>query len=158
MITVKDLHKTYGRGTTATEALKGIKLEIKSGEFVAVMGRSGSGKSTLLHILGLLDKPTKGEICIDGKDTMQLSEEQKKILLEGRNPDGAALNGFGELFHACCILRSYGVSIDVQYRDGHNVLSFLFPYDKGEDRERAEGEDAGVRATMSRFGEVLPMI
>ena len=74
MISVKDLHKTYGHGSTATQALKGIDLEIESGEFVAIMGRSGSGKSTLLHILGLLDMPTNGSILIDQKNVLKLTE------------------------------------------------------------------------------------
>jgi len=74
MISVKDLHKTYGHGSTATQALKGIDLEIESGEFVAITGRSGSGKSTLLHILGLLDMPTNGSILIDQKNVLKLTE------------------------------------------------------------------------------------
>jgi putative ABC transport system ATP-binding protein len=77
MISVKELHKTYGQGPMATRALKGISMEIEQGEFVAVMGRSGSGKSTLLHILGLLDKPSQGEVRIDGHDIVRLTEEQK---------------------------------------------------------------------------------
>jgi len=77
MISVKDLHKTYGQGSTAIDALKGINLEIESGEFVAIMGRSGSGKSTLLHILGLLDMPTSGNILIDQKNVLKLTEGEK---------------------------------------------------------------------------------
>jgi putative ABC transport system ATP-binding protein len=77
MISVENLHKTYGHGSTATNALKGINLEIKAGEFVAIMGRSGSGKSTLLHILGLLDIPTTGGILIDQKNVLKLTEGEK---------------------------------------------------------------------------------
>lgn len=77
MITVKNLHKIYGQGIMETHALKGINIEVKAGEFVAVMGRSGSGKSTLLHLLGLLDKPSRGQIYIYGQDISKLSEEQK---------------------------------------------------------------------------------
>ena len=77
MISVKDLHKIYGREPAATHALKGINIEIEAGEFVAIMGRSGSGKSTLLHILGLLDTPTSGSILIDGKNVLKLNEGQK---------------------------------------------------------------------------------
>ena len=77
MISVKNLHKTYGHGSAATHALKGINLEIEAGEFVAIMGRSGSGKSTLLHILGLLDAPTSGGILIDQKNVLKLTEGEK---------------------------------------------------------------------------------
>lgn len=77
MILSRDLHKTYGHGLTATYALKGVDITIKKGEFVAIMGRSGSGKSTLLHLLGLLDKPTKGEVIIDDVDVLKLSEKEK---------------------------------------------------------------------------------
>ena len=83
MIKVENLQKVYGHGQTATHALKGIDVEIKPGEFVAIMGRSGSGKSTLLHILGLLDMPTGGEITIKGKDVLKLSEgERTRFRLE----------------------------------------------------------------------------
>jgi putative ABC transport system ATP-binding protein len=74
---VRDLHKVYGKGVNATQALKGITLKVESGEFVAIMGRSGSGKSTLLHMLGLLDAPTSGNILIDNQDVQKLSPEQQ---------------------------------------------------------------------------------
>ena len=83
MIRVTDLHKTYGRGSSATRALKGVNLAIRPGEFVAVMGRSGSGKSTLLHILGLLDAPTHGELLIGDRDMLKLTEtERERFRLE----------------------------------------------------------------------------
>jgi putative ABC transport system ATP-binding protein len=66
LIKVIDLVKTYGTGKSATPALRGVNLQVESGEFVAIMGRSGSGKSTLLHLLGLLDTPTSGEISTPG--------------------------------------------------------------------------------------------
>jgi putative ABC transport system ATP-binding protein len=77
MIKVNNLHKVYNKGQNATHALKGVSLDVESGEFVAIMGRSGSGKSTLLHLLGLLDTPTGGEIVIDNRNVLKLSEEEK---------------------------------------------------------------------------------
>ena len=77
MISVKNLHKIYGHGSAATHALKGVNLDIEAGEFVAIMGRSGSGKSTLLHILGLLDMPTSGDILVDQKNVLKLTEGEK---------------------------------------------------------------------------------
>ena len=64
-------------GKVRVHALKGVSLEIKKGEFVAIMGPSGSGKSTLLHQLGLLDTPTSGEILIDEVDVLGLSDHEK---------------------------------------------------------------------------------
>ncbi len=82
MIKVNNLKKIYGKGDSATHALKGVSLEVDSGEFLAIMGRSGSGKSTLLHLLGLLDSPTEGEIIIDERHVLKLStEEQAKFRL-----------------------------------------------------------------------------
>lgn len=83
MIEVKNLLKTYGHGTSAVHALKGVDLKVNEGEFVAIMGRSGSGKSTLLRILGLLDLPTGGHISIDGIDALKLHEKDRaKFRLE----------------------------------------------------------------------------
>ena len=79
MIKVKDLQKIYGHGDAAVHALRGIDMEVKSGEFAAIMGRSGSGKSTLLHLLGLLDMPNSGEIYIDDVDVLKLSEPQRAL-------------------------------------------------------------------------------
>jgi len=72
-----NLKKIYGEGTAAVHALKGIDLEVTSGEFVAIMGRSGSGKSTLLHLLGLLDVPTSGEIYMEEQDLTRMPETDK---------------------------------------------------------------------------------
>ena len=77
MISVKNLCKTYGHGLAATHALKGIDMEVARGEFVAIMGRSGSGKSTLLHIRGLLDMPTSGDVTIENRNVLKLSETEK---------------------------------------------------------------------------------
>jgi putative ABC transport system ATP-binding protein len=77
MIKLQKLHKVYGHGSLATYALKGVDLNVNAGEFVAIMGRSGSGKSTLLRILGLLDIPTRGNIFIESKNVLQLSEGEK---------------------------------------------------------------------------------
>ena len=77
MIRVTDLHKTYGRGASATRALKGVDIRVRPGEFVAIMGRSGSGKSTLLQILGLLDLPTSGEFLVRGQDMLTMNETER---------------------------------------------------------------------------------
>jgi putative ABC transport system ATP-binding protein len=74
ILTGKNITKTYTTGSVDTHVLRGIDLEIKEGEFIAITGRSGSGKSTLLYILSLLDKPTSGEILFESCDTRSFSE------------------------------------------------------------------------------------
>lgn len=76
MIELKGIEKTYIRGAEQVHALKGIDLNISKGEFISVVGPSGSGKTTLLHILGCLDKPTKGIMRIDGIETENMSESE----------------------------------------------------------------------------------
>jgi lipoprotein-releasing system ATP-binding protein len=74
MITINDLYKTFTIGQRDLTVLNGINLDIRRGELLAVMGASGAGKSTLLHIIGLLDRPTRGTVLFEGRDLFQLSE------------------------------------------------------------------------------------
>jgi putative ABC transport system ATP-binding protein len=76
VIDVRDVWKTYRSGTLEVDALRGVSFEIRSGEYVAVMGPSGSGKSTLMHILGCLDVPTSGRFLLAGEDVSTMSEEE----------------------------------------------------------------------------------
>jgi len=76
LIEVRNLVKIYSDAEVETPALRGVSFSISEGEFVAVMGPSGSGKSTLLHILGFLDRPTKGEYRFEGKTIDELSDEE----------------------------------------------------------------------------------
>ncbi|WP_394554149.1 ABC transporter ATP-binding protein [Agromyces sp. MMS24-JH15] len=67
-----DLHKSYGRGATRFDALKGVSFEVRAGESLAIVGKSGSGKSTLMHLLALLDQPSAGEIRLNGEPAERL--------------------------------------------------------------------------------------
>jgi len=69
-----DITKVFGMGDASVTALKGVSMDIKSGEFVAIMGPSGSGKSTLMHILGCLSQPTSGQYILDGEDVSALDK------------------------------------------------------------------------------------
>ncbi len=74
LIKTNNVHKTYGKGTSAYEALRGIDLDIKKGEAVAIIGKSGSGKSTLMHLLAGLDQPSGGTIEYNGTALSRFGE------------------------------------------------------------------------------------
>lgn len=74
VVKLVDVYKKYKLGEAEFQALRGVNLEVRKGEFVAVMGPSGSGKTTLLNIMGLIDRPSSGKVFIDGLDTTKLSD------------------------------------------------------------------------------------
>lgn len=95
LIQLKSITKTYGEGLAAMQALRGIDLNIHSGEFVAVMGHSGSGKSTTMNILGCLDVPTSGHYFFQDIEVNQLSRNQRALLR--RHYLGFVFQGFNLL-------------------------------------------------------------
>lgn len=84
LVVIEDLWKVYRVGGTEYPALRGVNLVVEEGEFLAVVGPSGSGKSTLLHIVGGLDRPTRGRVVVGGRDLAALSDDE---LAEYRNRD-----------------------------------------------------------------------
>ena len=76
IVNLIDVHKTYRTGEMEVPAVRGVSIEIKRGEFVALMGASGSGKSTLMNILGCLDRPTTGQYILDGADVSGLDRDR----------------------------------------------------------------------------------
>lgn len=95
MLRVEKLVRKFGHGELEMIALKSLDLEIKDGEFVAIIGPSGAGKSTLLYQLSLLDHPTEGEIYVDGRKTSTLNSREKTAL---------RLNVFGYVFQDYALL------------------------------------------------------
>lgn len=84
MIKIEELTKIFRTEAVETTALNGVSLEVKNGEFVAIMGPSGCGKSTLLSILGLLDNPTSGNYYLDGEEVGHLKERARTNYRKGR--------------------------------------------------------------------------
>jgi putative ABC transport system ATP-binding protein len=80
IVETRNLTKTYTLGSQKIEAIRDLNISIRAGEFVGIMGKSGSGKSTLMHILGCLEKPTKGICLLDGQDVAQLSDQALSMM------------------------------------------------------------------------------
>jgi putative ABC transport system ATP-binding protein len=80
VVRATDVHRRYGEGEAAVDALRGVSLDVRPGQLVAVMGPSGSGKSTLMHLLAALDVPTSGTIEIAGQDVGSLSDREVTLL------------------------------------------------------------------------------
>src|SRR6266567_6231053 len=95
VIRAEDVHKYYELGETRVHALRGVSVEVRRGEFVAIMGASGSGKSTFMNLLGCLDRPTSGRYLLEGID---VSKHDKKALALIRNQKiGFVFQGFNLL-------------------------------------------------------------
>ena len=105
-------------GSYDLPVLKGINLEIQRGEFIAIVGASGAGKSTLLHIIGTLDKPTRGTVTFDGQDLFQLTETQQAEL---RNTRIGFVFQFHHLLPEFTALENAGMPALVQRRDAAAV-------------------------------------
>ena len=77
MIEIKNIWKSFGE----LEVLKGVNLHVEQGEIVAIVGKSGAGKTTLLQIIGTLDRPTKGQVLIDGTDVFEMKDRELAAFL-----------------------------------------------------------------------------
>lgn len=123
MIQLQNINKVYRTDTVETLAINDISLNINKGEFLSVMGPSGCGKSTLLNIMGLLDKPSKGSIRIDGEPTENLSDKQ---LAQFRNKK------LGFVFQSYHLINDLRVADNVQ-------LPLLYRASTGKERAQLAG-------------------
>ncbi len=83
VVKIENVARTYKIGKVETQALRGVNLSIENGEFTALVGPSGSGKTTLLQMIGCLDQPTSGSVCINGKDVTRLNRNQRADMRRG---------------------------------------------------------------------------
>jgi putative ABC transport system ATP-binding protein len=83
VVKIENVARVYKVGKVETQALRGVNLSIENGEFTALVGPSGSGKTTLLQMIGCLDQPTSGNVCINGKDVTRLNRNQRADMRRG---------------------------------------------------------------------------
>src|SRR5512147_1306184 len=83
VVKIENVTRKYQIGKLETQALRGVNLSIENGEFTALVGPSGSGKTTLLQMIGCLDQPTSGSVCINNKDVTRLNRDQRAELRRG---------------------------------------------------------------------------
>ena len=129
LISAKNLTKKYGEAPNETVALENVSVEIKNGEFTAIIGPSGSGKSTLMHILGCLDQPTEGEYFFRGREVSKLSDNS---LAEIRNKQIGFVFQFFNLLPRTSALKNTelpliyaGVNKEERYSKALKILSSL---------------------------------
>ena len=79
-LALRGIQRTFMQGDRQLEVLRGVSLDLRAGEIVALVGQSGSGKSTMLHIAGLLERPDAGDVVLDGKGAAALGDQQRTIL------------------------------------------------------------------------------
>ncbi|WP_341897192.1 ATP-binding cassette domain-containing protein, partial [Ferrovibrio terrae] len=123
IIALRDIRKTFYRGTLAVEVLHGISLDIHAGEFVAIMGASGSGKSTLMNLIGLLDRPTQGSYRFDGDEVSALDADGRALLRR---------EAFGFIFQQYNLLPSESATANVE------MPAIYAGLPRGRRRQRAE--------------------
>lgn len=154
LLSVSDLHKSYGRGSARFDALRGVSLDIHRGESIAVVGKSGSGKSTLMHLLALMDAPTHGTVRIDGVDA---------ATLRGRRLNATRNKMFGFVFQQFFLtptasvfdnvvlpLKIAGIGRGERSRRGLAALAELDMADKARNKATALSGGQKQRAVIAR--------
>lgn len=154
LLSVTDLHKSYGRGSARFAALRGVSLDIHRGESIAIVGKSGSGKSTLMHLLALMDAPSSGTVRLEGKDA---------ATLRGRHLNRTRNKKFGFVFQQFFLtpsasvlenvvlpLKIAGVGRAERRRRGLAALAELDMQDKAKNKATALSGGQKQRAVIAR--------
>lgn len=154
ILKVENLTKIYGEGQNKVVALDNVSFSVEKGEFVAIVGASGSGKSTLLHLLGGVDKPTKGKVFVDGKDIYKLSEDNLAIF---RRREVGLIYQFYNLIPILNVEENITLPLELDNRkvnkeDLNNLLKKLGMYNR---RTHLPNELSGGQQQRASIGRAL---
>lgn len=154
ILKVENLTKIYGEGQNKVVALDNVSFSVEKGEFVAIVGASGSGKSTLLHLLGGVDKPTKGKVFVDGKDIYNLSEDNLAIF---RRREVGLIYQFYNLIPILNVEENITLPLELDNRkvnkeDLNNLLKKLGMYNR---RTHLPNELSGGQQQRASIGRAL---
>ena len=127
ILKIENLTKIYGKNKTEVKALDNISFSVQKGEFIAIVGASGSGKSTLLHLIGGIDRPTSGQVYIDGKNIFSLNDEKLAIF---RRRQIGLIYQFYNLIPILNVMENITLPLDLDNRksdkdDLENLLKLL---------------------------------
>ncbi|MEM1246654.1 MAG: ABC transporter ATP-binding protein [Acidobacteriota bacterium] len=159
LIRLRGITKTYGSGSAAFQALRGVDLDVEAGDFVAIMGPSGSGKSTLMNLLGCLDKPNDGEYLFGGRALQGLSNEQRALIR--RHYLGFIFQGFNLLSRTTALenvelpLLYRGVARGDRRRRAQRALDAvgLLPWQSHAPNELSGGQQQRVAVARALAGD-----
>lgn len=141
VLEVKNLDKVYGQGETEVYALRNLSFRVKRGEFMLIVGSSGSGKSTLLNMIGLLDRPTRGQVIIDGVDTSELNDNQLSTF---RNSKLGFIFQFSNLLSDLTVLENVTLPRKIQGTIQNSA-----------DEAKALLKTVGLETQMNKFGNQI---
>ena len=141
VLEVQNLDKVYGQGETEVYALRNLSFRVKRGEFMLIVGSSGSGKSTLLNMIGLLDRPTRGKVIIDGVDTSELNDNQLSTF---RNSKLGFIFQFSNLLSDLTVLENVTLPRKIQGT-----------IQNSSDEAKALLKTVGLETQMNKFGNQI---
>lgn len=141
VLEVKNVDKVYGQGDTEVYALRNLSFSVKRGEFMLIVGSSGSGKSTLLNMIGLLDRPTRGKVIVDGVDTSTLNDNQ---LSSFRNSKLGFIFQFSNLLSDLTVLENVTLPRRIQGTMQNAI-----------DESKTLLKTVGLESQMSKFGNQI---
>jgi lipoprotein-releasing system ATP-binding protein len=155
VLEVKNLNKIYGEGDTKVHALADVSFSVKKGEFVLVVGSSGSGKSTLLNMIGLLDRPTDGQVFIDGTNTTTLSDDQ---ISSFRNSKLGFIFQFSNLLTDLTVLENTLLPRNIQHSDQNamnEAVNLLKAVGLGDQMNKRANKISGGQAQRAAIARGL---